>query len=89
MGEGRPVRIYGEMVGILWDMGDVAGAMRLETLWNELRRKVPFALHCGYELTARDDRAGLEALCRLHGAVLDTPEDAADSAALLEVTRAG
>jgi hypothetical protein len=78
--EGRPVRIYGEMVGILWGAGDVAGAMRLETLWNELRGQVPFALHCGYGVTARDDRAGLEALCRLHGARINTIRDAAIAA---------
>jgi hypothetical protein len=74
------------MVGILWDKGDVAGAMGLETLWNELRRTVPFALHCGYGLSAPDDRANLEALCRLHGAVLNTRRDDADSAALVHVT---
>jgi hypothetical protein len=78
--EGRPVRIYGEMVGILWGAGDVAGAMRLETLWNELRGQVPFALHCGYGVTTRDDRPGLEALCRLHGATLHPPQDSAIAA---------
>jgi hypothetical protein len=54
--------------------------MHLETLWNELRAQVPFTLHCGYGLTARDDRAGLEALCRLHGARIDTDQDAVISA---------
>jgi KaiC/GvpD/RAD55 family RecA-like ATPase len=29
---GRPVRVYGEMVAQLWDEGNVAGAIELETL---------------------------------------------------------
>jgi hypothetical protein len=67
VGERRPVRIYGEMVGLLWGDGDVVGAMHLEALWNELRVDVPFALLCGYGLHSGDNRSWLDALCRLHG----------------------
>jgi hypothetical protein len=66
--EGRPVRIYCEMVALLWGYGDVVGAMRLEALWNELRADVPFTLLCGYALRSGDNRSWLDALCRLHGA---------------------
>ena len=66
-GEGRPVRIYGEMVGLLWGDGDVVGAMHLEALWNQLRADVPFTLLCGYGLRSGDNRSWLHALCRLHG----------------------
>jgi anti-sigma regulatory factor (Ser/Thr protein kinase) len=45
---GRRVRIYGEMVGLLWDAGHVAMAIELETLWNGLGARVPFSLLCGY-----------------------------------------
>src|SRR5690242_1847041 len=45
---GRPVRAYGEMVALLWDAGDVTGAIELETLWNELATEVQFSLYCGY-----------------------------------------
>ena len=47
---GRPVRAYGEMVALLWDAGDVLGAIELEKLWNELGRELAFALLCGYHL---------------------------------------
>ena len=67
VGEGRPVRIYGEMVGLLWGDGDVVGAMHLEALWNELRADVPFTLLCGYGLRSGDNRSWLHALCQLHG----------------------
>jgi anti-anti-sigma factor len=32
---GRSVRIYGEMVAILWDQGNIAAAIALEDHWNE------------------------------------------------------
>jgi CheY-like chemotaxis protein len=44
----RRVRAYGEMVDLLWQTGDVAGAIHLESLWNELRRTRDFTLLCGY-----------------------------------------
>ena len=33
---GGPVRVFGEMVGLLWDDGDVAAAIELESMWNDL-----------------------------------------------------
>ena len=45
---GRPVRIYAELVALLWDAGQVALALELEELWNALAARLPFALLCGY-----------------------------------------
>ena len=36
----RPVRMFGEMVSLLWNAGDVIGAIELETLCNQLRREI-------------------------------------------------
>jgi hypothetical protein len=36
----RPVRMFGEMVSLLWNAGDVIGAIELETLCNQLRREM-------------------------------------------------
>jgi hypothetical protein len=47
-GTGRQVRVYGEMVAVLWDAGHVAAAIELESLWNDLRELVPFSLLCAY-----------------------------------------
>ena len=44
----RRVRAYGEMVDVLWQGGDVAGAIQLESLWNDLRKTREFSLLCGY-----------------------------------------
>jgi anti-sigma regulatory factor (Ser/Thr protein kinase) len=77
----RPVRVYGEMVSLLWNAGDVIGAIELETLCNELRREVGFSMLCSYHgesLRDESHAAALSAVCRLHSAVLGHfPSDAA------------
>jgi signal transduction histidine kinase/CheY-like chemotaxis protein len=61
---GRRVRIFGEMVALLWEQGNTDAAIRLETLWNDLRRTHPFLLFCAYPINA----CGGESLAEpLHG----------------------
>src|SRR5205807_4393941 len=45
---GTAVRAYGEMVAVLWERGDVHGAIELERLWNELQEELEFSLLCAY-----------------------------------------
>jgi hypothetical protein len=69
---GQPVLIFGEMVALLWDSGQVAAAIEVEALWNELAALVPFSLMCGYATASvlGDDHAdALETMCGLHTAV--------------------
>jgi DcmR-like sensory protein len=69
----RPVRVFGEMVSLLWNRGDVIGAIELETLWNELRREVRFSLlcsYCGDSLWDDSHADAVSAVYRLHPAVL-------------------
>jgi hypothetical protein len=47
---GNGLRVYGEMVGVLWQSGQYPAAIRLEQLWNRLRRDVSFTLYCGYPI---------------------------------------
>ena len=71
---GRPVRVYGEMVALLWDMGNVVGAIELEELWNELGRELQFALLCGYysaSVNGAEHEQALQQICSLHSAVLN------------------
>ena len=44
----RQVRVFGEMVALLWADGDRNGALVLEELWNELTRRMSFPLLCAY-----------------------------------------
>lgn len=58
------VRLYGEMVNLLWARGEEAAALRLEGLWNEvvLATKVP--LFCAYRV--EEGRGLSDALCEAH-----------------------
>jgi hypothetical protein len=49
------LRAYGEMVGILWQSEQYPAAIRLEQLWNKLRRDVNFSLYCGYPIDVFGD----------------------------------
>jgi hypothetical protein len=64
---GRLVRAFGEMVALLWDDGLVNDAAQLEAMWDELGRRHPFSLFCGYraDSVTRDIDTFAE-VCRLH-----------------------
>jgi hypothetical protein len=68
-----PVRIYGEVVALLWAAGQVNAALELEEFWNELGQQIPFSLFCGYprDLVENSEHEGAVAdICRLHTAVV-------------------
>ncbi len=76
---GTPVRVYGEMVAVLWDAGHVNAAIALEDLWNRLARELPFSLLCAYPAASVAGEAHADALgelCRLHSSVVGAPEAA-------------
>lgn len=69
---GRAVRIYGEMVAVLWAEGNVPAALALEDLWNELATLQPFSLLCAYPVTAFDaaeTTGSFRAVCEQHALV--------------------
>jgi anti-sigma regulatory factor (Ser/Thr protein kinase) len=69
--DGTPLRIFGEMVALLWELGDVAGALELEELWNDLLEERTFTLLCAYPTSALGDaRLGdVSEVCALHSSV--------------------
>lgn len=70
--EDRPVRVYGEIVALLFDEGNVAGALALERLWNRLAGTRPFSLFCAYPMRAFADEGSTPAflaVCQQHSAV--------------------
>jgi anti-sigma regulatory factor (Ser/Thr protein kinase) len=83
---GQPVRIYAEMVALLWDAGQVTLALQLEVLWNELASRLPFRLLCGYPARLMTEHDDAEAVCRLHSGVI-TGEAARDFPADRESAR--
>lgn len=71
--EGVRPRLFGEMVAILWERGDVTGAIALEDLWNDLADSHPFELLCAYPVHAFDgegDAEAFRAVCRRHSTVI-------------------
>jgi anti-sigma regulatory factor (Ser/Thr protein kinase) len=74
---GRPVRIFGEMVGLLWDEGNVLAAIELESLWNDLAKDHRFALFCAYAMSSLEtsaDLAAVRGMCDCHASVFPLPE---------------
>jgi hypothetical protein len=73
------VRVFGEMVALLWDRGQVPLAMELEAEWNRAAREsLPFTLLCGYRMPpVTDDAAAADRFfdaCGHHSAVRRGPD---------------
>jgi hypothetical protein len=62
------VRLYGEMVNVLWGRGELSAAIALEGLWNDLGRQHAFSLHCAYAMDNFDAAAHCGALHDIHHA---------------------
>ena len=78
---GGPVRVFGEMVALLWDDGDVAGALALESSWNDLADRHAFELFCAYLRSSLDTPGDLTAarhICDQHSALVALPTRLAD-----------
>ena len=69
---GRRVKVYGEMVALLWADGDVRSTIALEDLWNDLAVARSFALLCAYPMQDFDDdaRAAFKHICKQHSDVV-------------------
>ena len=66
-------RVFGEMVGLLWHVGNLGAALQLERLWNDLASIQPFALYCAYStkgLSGEENRTALLKICAQHSRVI-------------------
>ena len=73
----RPVRVFGEMVALLWDEGLVQPAIELEALWNELAKQYSFSLLCAYptaSVLGPEHSDALAQVCGAHTAATGLPE---------------
>jgi len=67
------VRVFGEMVALLWDAGQASAAVDVEALWNELARQYSFSLLCAYPVgvvAAAEHADDLSHVQAAHSAVL-------------------
>ncbi len=67
----RLVRIYGEMVDVLWSGGREDAALSLEILWHQLIAGRKCSLLCGYSSSVCQDE-GFNTICDRHSHVVPT-----------------
>jgi hypothetical protein len=79
--EHRGLRVYGEMVGVLWKGWQFAAALRLEEYWNKLLTQEDVSLYCAYPI----DIFGLEFDPKVVHQVLCAHTDLVPSAGNLSV----
>ena len=63
----RDFRVFGEIVDLYWRSDHDHLALELEACWGALRRRIPFALLCAYELAPGQDA---RAICDCHDTVV-------------------
>jgi hypothetical protein len=72
------VRIFGQMVDVLWQKDEHEAAIRLEMLWNQLAQTKSYSLLCGYAMGHFYKDAKLDEVCAQHTQVdVDGPAAAA------------
>lgn len=71
----RRVRIFGEMVAVLWDRGQTAAVVRLEQMWQQLCSANWFSLYCAYPKAMFNEThtEPLAEICMAHTRVLSVP----------------
>jgi hypothetical protein len=77
---GAGLRVYGEMVGVLWEAGQGGAAAQLESHWNRSLLQSGFALFCAYPIDVfgpQFEIAGIDAMLCAHTHVLPARDDAA------------
>jgi signal transduction histidine kinase len=88
---GAVLRVYGEMVDLLWRDGNTEGALQVEEMWNELTHTYEFSLLCAYAMDGSCRSADAEVfqqICRQHARVTPTERYAAidSDARLVEIS---
>lgn len=71
--KGRRLRVFGEMVALLWAEGKCTEAIKLEELWNGLIKTHPFLLFCAYPMSGFGKEAlatPLVDVCSAHSTVI-------------------
>ena len=72
---GAGLRVYGEIVGVLWETKHFPAAIRLEQLWHGLQQELGFSLYCGYPIDVfgkHFDSGIIDALLCAHTHLLPT-----------------
>ena len=71
----RTVRIYGEMVDLLWQAGERVAALELEDCWNTLASSYDFSLLCAYATSGKWERSAEDDIRTFHSHALYGPRE--------------
>jgi hypothetical protein len=71
-GNKRKVRAFGEMVAVLWALGNREATVRLERLWNNFCENELFCLFCAYPKSgfSNDINTSLNYICSAHSKIV-------------------
>lgn len=70
---GRRVRVFGEMVAVLWKAGNSRATIKLEQLWNNFCHTGAFPLLCAYPKRGFNSRsASIKEICAAHSKVISS-----------------
>jgi anti-sigma regulatory factor (Ser/Thr protein kinase) len=67
---GLPIPGFGQMVGLLWERGDIQGALELEGMWNRLSLEVRVHAYCGFHAESVPESESVRLLADLHDHVV-------------------
>jgi hypothetical protein len=73
------LRVYGEMVNVMWMQGNLEGMLILENLWNKFMHTQKFSLLCGYEAEPSKNNLNhkvLEHIYDAHAKIISRPPPA-------------
>lgn len=70
----KQIRIFGEMVALLWAKGNTGAAFQLEQLWNRFCTSEQFCLFCAYPKSCFNENAEISVgnICNAHSKVIDS-----------------
>jgi hypothetical protein len=71
---GRKVRVFGEMVALMWAQGHCGATVRLEHLWTAKCERESFPLFCAYPKAGFTENASesMARVCAAHSRVLES-----------------
>ncbi len=70
------IRVFGQMVDVLWRDGQQQAAIDLEIMWNQLARTRAFSLLCGYAMGNFYKDSNVEDICGQHSHVVSADGEA-------------
>lgn len=70
---GTRIRIFGEIVAILWAKGHHGATVEIEKLWHRLQHQKDFCLYCAYPKSAfnHETQYALKDICSSHSKIID------------------